>query len=128
MTISQIAAPTAKVSGARLAKDHGSTVERPKPDPAVNKMMETAIAPSAPPIIAAQSVTRVAVVAEEGAPTMTSSISVTAIAGLRTMTLPPMVRKNKTAMGNKNLVILFRGSIAAYFHGLRSTQKEAEAA
>ena len=45
----------AKVSGASLAKDHGSTVETPKPEPAVNRMMETAMAPSAPPKMAPQS-------------------------------------------------------------------------
>src|SRR5665811_2013280 len=55
MTISQMPVVIANVAGASLAKDHGSTVEMPKPEPAVNRMMDTAMAPSAPPMIAPQS-------------------------------------------------------------------------
>jgi hypothetical protein len=104
MITSHIAAPMAKVSGARLAKDHGSTVDRPKPDPAVNNMMEIAIAPSAPPMIAPQSVARPAVAAPgDVLPTTPSPTSVTAIAGSRAM-LPPMVRidDENVQAGNEN--------------------------
>jgi hypothetical protein len=51
------------------------------------------MAPSAPETIAPQSVARPAAAGAGDAPTITSSTSVTAMAGLRAMTLPPMVRK-----------------------------------
>jgi hypothetical protein len=57
----------------------------------VNKIIEIAIAPSAPPMIAPQSVARPFAAGAVAALTTTSSTSVTAMAGLRAMTLPPMV-------------------------------------
>jgi hypothetical protein len=70
-------------------------------------MMDTAIAPSAPAMIAPQSVARPPA-AGAAAPTMTSSV--TAMAGLRAMTLPPMFRtfgSETCAHGNEIAARLF---------------------
>jgi hypothetical protein len=53
--INQIAATIPNVVGDGFDHDHGDTVERPRPDPSVNRMIETPTAASAPPTMAAHS-------------------------------------------------------------------------
>jgi len=55
VTINQIPAAIPKVVGDGLDQDQGDTVESPKPDPRVNKIIEIPVAPSAPPRMAAHS-------------------------------------------------------------------------
>jgi hypothetical protein len=50
-----MAATIPNVVGDGFAKDQGDTVERPKPDPKVKRMIEIPTAASAPPTIAAHS-------------------------------------------------------------------------
>jgi hypothetical protein len=53
--INQIPATIPNVVGDGFDQAHGDTVERPRPDPRVNRIIEIPTAPSAPPTMAAHS-------------------------------------------------------------------------